>query len=96
MKEELEAALASALSDAKAAAAISEREQSGRTEAEFRAGTISENLNIELEAERAKATGLEEKMRMLEKVCAGSGSGVGLGGRWDSKLSLYVSEICII
>lgn len=68
MKNELEPALAAAVSDAAAATDAAARELAGRTEAEFKAGTMTESLNLELEAERSKTTGLEEKLKLLEKV----------------------------
>lgn len=72
LKAELEPALAAAESEAAVATAEAKREQSGRAQAEFRAGTMAESLNLELEGERRKAKGLKEKMRLLERVrCAG-------------------------
>lgn len=68
LKHELEPALAAAVSDAAAATEAAAREQAGRTEAELRAGTMTESLNLELEAERPKRKGLEERLRLLEKV----------------------------
>lgn len=68
MKNKLEPALAAAASDAAAATEAAAREQAGRTEAEFKAGTMTESLNLELEAERSKRRSLEDKLRLLEKV----------------------------
>lgn len=68
MKHELEPALAAAVSNAAAATEAAAREHAGRTEAELRAGTMTESLNLELEAERSKRKGLEEKLRLLDKV----------------------------
>lgn len=64
----LEPALAKARSEAVAAAAAAARDEAGRAEAEFRAGTITERLNAEMERERAKSRGLEYKLRVLGEV----------------------------
>lgn len=76
MKEDLEPALAAAVADANAAKCTAARDQAARTEVEFRAGTMAESLNLELEAERGKARGLEEKVRPLEKVRKRRGVGL--------------------
>ncbi|CAM9519732.1 unnamed protein product, partial [Ectocarpus sp. 8 AP-2014] len=68
----LEPALAKARSEAAAAAAAAARDEAGRAEAEFRAGTITERLNAEMERERAKSRGLEDKLRVLEEELAGA------------------------
>lgn len=46
-------------------------------QAEFRAGTVAERLNSEMEGERGKSRGLEEKLRVLEEVrgCVRGGGG---------------------
>ncbi|CAM9419672.1 unnamed protein product, partial [Ectocarpus sp. 6 AP-2014] len=68
----LEPALAKARSEAVAAAAAAARDEAGRAEAEFRAGTITERLNAEMEREWAKSRGLEDKLRVLEEELAGA------------------------
>lgn len=78
MKEDLEPALAAAVADANASKLTAARDQAARTEVEFRAGTIAESLNLELEAERGKARDLEEKVRLLDKVRKRRGVGLAL------------------
>lgn len=66
-------ALAVSLRETSAAKGAAAREQAGRAEAEFKAGTIEESLGLELEAERSKSRGLEEQLRKSEKVAVVGG-----------------------
>lgn len=55
--------------------AAARREEAARAEAGFRAGAMTERLNADLDGERAKSRGLEEKLHTLEKVSEGGRGG---------------------